>query len=160
MKSQNNSIKEHKYLRDGRSPIPLYDNTSRVMRANKGKDTKPEILLRKHLFHKGLRGYRIHYKFIPGRPDITFTKKKLAIFINGCFWHRCPICNLPLPKTNTEFWNNKFENNIQRDKNKIASLEELGWKVIVIWECQIRDDINKCYDLIYKLVISDIESTI
>lgn len=92
-----------KYLRDKRSPTPKNESTSRVMSANKGKDSKPETTLRKKIWSEGLKGYRLHYKKIPGRPDICFVSKKVAIFVNGCFWHRCPKCNYSLPKNNTEF---------------------------------------------------------
>ena len=91
-----------KYVRDKRSPIPSNQHVSKVMSANKAKDTKPEIELRKLLWNNGIRGYRINKKGIPGTPDITISKKRLAIFLNGCFWHRCPHCDLPLPKSNKE----------------------------------------------------------
>ena len=130
-----------KYIRDGRSPIPQNEVTSKVMSANKGKDTKPELLLRKELWKNNIKGYRLHWKKVPGSPDMAFPKKKLAIFINGCFWHRCPHCNLSLPKSNTEFWKEKFDRNIARDKKKNELLKNIGWKVIVIWECMIKNDI-------------------
>jgi len=149
MKYTQNPIEERKYIRDGRSPIPLYEVTSRVMSANKGKDTRPEIALRKYLFHHGLRGYRIHLKQVPGRPDIAYPRRKIAIFIHGCFWHRCPTCDLPLPKTNTDFWKLKFERNQARDKLKQEKLEALGWKVIVIWECQIKKDLVASFNVIH-----------
>ncbi|HXP50174.1 MAG TPA: very short patch repair endonuclease [Bacteroidia bacterium] len=126
-----------KYVRDNRSPTPKSEATSRVMSANKSKNTKPEILLRKTLWAAGIKGYRCNYKKAPGRPDIAFPKRKIAIFVNGCFWHRCPYCKLPLPKNNTEFWKKKFEANVNRDKMKVKSLEREGWKVFIIWECEI-----------------------
>lgn len=131
------------YLRDGRAPIPEKESTSRVMSANKAKNTKPEIYLRKALWKENLRGYRLHPKNITGKPDITFPTIKVALFVNGCFWHRCPHCNLSLPKVNQSFWRNKFQSNIERDKNKIEELKKAGWKVIVIWECEIKADIIK-----------------
>ena len=132
---------EKKYIRDGRAPIPENETTSRVMSANRGKDTNPEIIFRKALWHGGMKGYRLHWKKAPGRPDITFPGKKIAIFINGCYWHRCPICQLDLPKSNTEFWEEKFQKNKERDNKKKDQLEEMGWKVFVFWECQIEEDI-------------------
>ena len=96
------------YLRDGRAPIPKYNKISKVMSANKYKDTGPELILRKVMWKNGIRGYRLHWKKVPGRPDIAFPGKKIAIFVNGCFWHRCPHCNLSVPKTNSDFWKNKF----------------------------------------------------
>ena len=132
-----------KYSRDKRSPKPLNDSTSKVMSANKAKNTKPELLLRKALWKKGHKGYRLNWNKVPGRPDIAFPSRKLAIFVNGCYWHRCPECNLPLPKSNTKFWKEKFERNQQRDRMKTAELIRLGWKdPLVFWEC----DINKNLD--------------
>jgi DNA mismatch endonuclease (patch repair protein) len=143
MQSQVLKIKTVKqYSRDKRSPVPKHENTSKVMSANKAKNSKPEQLLRKSLRDNGLKGYRLHWKNAPGRPDIAFVGKKLAIFINGCFWHRCPTCAFPLPKHNTEFWKNKFEKNVFRDERKKSDLLKLGWKVLTIWECAIKQDVN------------------
>jgi DNA mismatch endonuclease (patch repair protein) len=77
------------YVRDKRSPVPKNEAVSRVMSANRAKNTKPELLLRKALWQAGARGYRLHYKRVPGRPDISFVSKKVAIFVNGCYWRRC-----------------------------------------------------------------------
>lgn len=133
-----------KYIRDKRSPIPKNENVSKVMSANKAKNTKPELLFRKALYNAGIKGYRLHWKKAYGKPDIAFVGKKIAIFINGCYWHRCPYCNLSLPKTNIEFWTDKFNKNIIRDKKKKQELEEDGWKVLVFWECQIKKELDKC----------------
>lgn len=132
---------KRKYIRDGRAPIPSSEATSRVMSANKAKNTKPEVILQKALFRKK-PGYRLHWKKAPGRPDICYPGRKVAIFVNGCFWHRCPHCNLPMPKSNAEFWKQKFKNNIERDKRKLEELEILGWRVVFIWECQINDNVD------------------
>ena len=126
-------------------------NVSKVMSSNKYKNSKPEILLRHGLWKIGLRGYRLHYKEIPGTPDITYVSKKIAIFVNGCFWHRCPYCNYNLPKHNILFWQNKFENNIRRDKDKIKELKKINWKVITIWECQIKKNLENCLKEIANL---------
>lgn len=93
------------YVRDKRSPKPKNENVSRVMSANKAKNSKPEVQLRKYLWNNGLKGYRLHHKKSPGRPDIAYISKKLAIFVNGCYWHRCPKCNYTLPKNNRIFVN-------------------------------------------------------
>ena len=130
------------YIRDKRSPKPLSGSTSKVMSANKAKDTKPEIAFRKALWTEGIRGYRLNWKKAPGSPDIAFPGRKIAIFINGCYWHRCPKCGLPLPKTNTQFWKEKFERNIARDKKKNRELLDLGWNVLVLWECDIKNNLN------------------
>ena len=135
------------FLRDGRAPIPKNNITSRVMSANKAKNTKPELLLRKALWAEGIRGYRCNYKKVPGSPDIAFPKRKIAIFVNGCFWHRCPHCKLPLPKSNTKFWKTKFDNNKKRDIQKIKTLQKLDWKVYVIWECELNKNSTKIFNL-------------
>eukprot|EP01156_Anaeramoeba_ignava_P018143 Anaeramoba_ignava/a90938_65.p2 GENE.a90938_65~~a90938_65.p2 ORF type:complete len:142 (-),score=10.00 a90938_65:959-1384(-) len=122
----------------------------KVMRSNKSKNTKLEIVFRKALFKKGIRGYRIHWKNIPGTPDIAFVGKKIAIFINGCFWHRCPYCNPKTPKSNIEFWETKFNKNIERDKKNIDELLNMNWRVIVFWECQIYSEIDKCIEKVKK----------
>lgn len=108
-----------------------------VMVANKRANTKPELLVRKKLREAGLVGYRLQWK-VPGRPDIAWPGKKVALFVNGCFWHRCPYCNLSLPKTNVEYWSVKFERNVERDKRSISSLQEMGWTVFTVWECQLK----------------------
>lgn len=104
----------------------------------KGKNTKPEELVRKYLFSQGFR-YRKNDKRLPGSPDIVLPKYKTVIFINGCFWHGHEGCKYFVwPKSNEEFWKNKIQTNISRDKKKIAALESLGWKVIVVWECELK----------------------
>ncbi len=131
-----------KYIRDGRAPIPDNDFTSKIMSSIKDRNTKPELILRKALWHEELKGYRLHWKKVPGRPDIAYPKKKLGVFVNGCFWHRCPYCNPPIPKQHSEFWINKFDKNIERDKRKINELNKINWKTITIWECQIKNNLN------------------
>lgn len=127
------------YKKDKRSPQPSSATASKVMSAIKGKHTKPELLFRKLLIHNKLSGYRVHWK-VPGKPDIVYVGKKLAIFIHGCYWHRCPTCNLPLPKSNSEFWEEKFNKNVQRDVRKRQQLEESGWTVFIFWECSINQN--------------------
>ena len=136
----------------GPPPPPTSDATRKTMKANKGKDTNPELLLRKALRDAGFPGYRLHWKNIIGRPDISYPGKKVAIFVNGCFWHRCPICNLPIPKSNTEFWLRKFGKNKKRDIEKKEELEMNGWFVLTFWECQIKKNPNKCAKEVTKLL--------
>ena len=103
----------------------------------KGKNTQPEIIVRKYLFSKGLR-FRINDKRYPGHPDIMLPKYKTAIFVNGCFWHvheGCP--DFVWPKTNAEFWRDKLRKNQIRDDENYAVLRQLGWKVIIVWECEL-----------------------
>jgi DNA mismatch endonuclease (patch repair protein) len=109
-------------------------NMSRI----KGKDTKPEMLVRKFLFSKGFR-YRLHDKKLPGKPDIVLPKYKTVIFIHGCFWHGHEGCKYyVVPKTRTEWWLEKIGKNIVNDEKAVAALVEQGWKVIVIWECDLK----------------------
>jgi DNA mismatch endonuclease (patch repair protein) len=124
------------FKRDKRSPIPLNERTSEMMSAIKAKDTKPELVFRRYLWSLGLRGYRLHPS-IPGRPDISYQKCKVAIFIHGCYWHRCPKCDLPMPMNNRDFWEQKFNKNQQRDKLKKEQLESMGRTVFTIWECEV-----------------------
>ena len=104
----------------------------------KGKNTKPEEIVRKYLFSKGFR-YRKNDKRYPGTPDIVLPKYKTVIFVNGCFWHGHEGCKyFVVPKSNTEFWLNKINRNIERDKEKISSLLNAGWRVFVVWECELK----------------------
>ena len=112
--------------------------TRHVMQANKSKDTKPELRVREALRAAGLGGYRLHWKKAAGRPDICYPGRKVAIFVNGCFWHRCPHCALPLPKSNVEFWEHKFARNVERDARDEHILVADGWTVLVVWECRLR----------------------
>lgn len=107
------------------------------MQGNKRKDTKPELLVRKRLCEAGLGGYRLQWK-VPGRPDIAWPGKKVAVFVNGCYWHRCPHCQLSLPKKNTEYWVAKFNRNQERDAENYKALAAEGWKVHILWECELK----------------------
>ena len=124
------------------------------MRGNKRKDTGPEMELRRALRRAGFPGYRLQWR-VPGRPDVSYPGRKVAIFVNGCFWHRCPVCDLPLPEHNREYWSRKFEANIARDARKVADLEKDGWIVFTVWECEIKDDVDRAISpvctALYKL---------
>jgi len=132
------------YIRDGRAPVPEKEVTSMIMSRIKGKDTKPELLLRKRLWNSGIRGYRVHWKKAPGNPDICFVGKKIAVFVNGCFWHRCPYCKLKLPKSHSAYWKEKFGKNVERDKRYQRELRQQGWKSITLWECKVKKNTEKC----------------
>lgn len=125
---------------DNRNPPPTNENVSKSMRSNKGKGTKPELEVRKILRELGYPGYRLNWKKAPGRPDIAYPGRKIAIFVNGCFWHHCPVCNLPLPKSHAEFWKEKIERNTARDEYIKLKLANTGWTVVVIWECEIKNN--------------------
>ena len=104
----------------------------------RSKNTKPEVNLRKELFMLGYR-YRINKKGLPGSPDIVLAKYRSCIFVNGCFWHgHKDCCYATRPKTNAEFWRTKIENNRERDLRDYTFLESLGWRVIVVWECELK----------------------
>ena len=116
---------------------------SRNMAAIKGKDTKPEMIVRKYLFSRGLR-FRVQVRKLPGTPDIVLPKYKTAIFVNGCFWHGHEGCKyFRLPKSNVEFWKEKIERNIERDRESLQALLDSGWKVIRVWECELRNKANR-----------------
>lgn len=121
-------------------PSPTSPAVSRSMKGNRGRDTKPELLLRRLLRDAGYPGYRLHWKKAPGRPDIAYPGRKVAIFVNGCFWHRCPHCQPAEPKSHSDFWRRKFELNQERDARKVSELEDAGWTVVTAWECELRDD--------------------
>ncbi|WP_083329911.1 very short patch repair endonuclease [Pseudomonas argentinensis] len=109
------------------------------MRAVRRQNTAPEIRVRSVLHRVGLR-FRIHQKNLPGSPDIVLAKHKTVVFVHGCFWHRHPGCRYATtPKTRQEFWIPKFDANIKRDARKEAQLRELGWRVLVVWECETKD---------------------
>lgn len=113
-----------------------------MMAGIRGKNTKPEIVVRKMLFANGYR-FRITKRIGNVRPDIILPKWSLCIFVHGCFWHQHPDCKLASrPKTNTEFWDKKFADNTQRDMRNLENLTNLGWKVEVIWECETKDKIR------------------
>lgn len=140
------------YLRDGRSPIPKKEATSRVMSANRYRDTGPELVFRRALCGRGFRGYRLNWKKAPGRPDIAFPGRKIAVFLNGCYWHRCMECKFPLPKSNRKFWMAKFRRNRARDGRKVRELESRGWEVLTFWEHEIKNDVSKCASKVSSLV--------
>ncbi|HEY4198096.1 MAG TPA: very short patch repair endonuclease [Mucilaginibacter sp.] len=121
-------------------------NMSRI----RGKDTTPEIRLRKNLWNLGLR-YRIHYK-LPGRPDIVFPGRKLVVFVDGCFWHGCPKHGVR-PKTNSSFWNKKIQGNIERDTRIKQELEDMGWTVLRFWEHDIASNLSKIIKKLANVVI-------
>ncbi len=113
---------------------------SRLMARVRSKDSGPEMAVRRALHARGLR-YRLHQQDLPGRPDVVLSRHRLVVFIHGCFWHGCPVCDRGLrrPKSNIGFWEAKLASNRARDARNISALEELSWRVAIIWECTIRD---------------------
>jgi DNA mismatch endonuclease, patch repair protein len=126
---------------------------SRIMSSIRSRDTGPEMILRKALFADGYR-FRVDFKGLPGRPDIVFTERKIAIFVNGCFWHRHGCPKSSIPKTRSAFWEEKFRRNVNRDAKNYQELEHLGWSVAVIWECEIASKFDLVLNRI-ELILGD-----
>lgn len=127
------------------------EKRSQVMSRIRSKDTKPEKTVRSILHKLGFR-FRINRKDLPGKPDIVLPKHKTVIFVHGCFWHRHGGCKYAYtPKSNTDFWNKKFSSNMKRDKDIQNKLGKSGWKVLTIWECEIRE-IEKTTELLDSLL--------
>lgn len=120
----------------------------------KGKNTKPEMLVRRYLHAQGFR-YRLHANHLPGKPDIVLPKYKTIIFVHGCFWHGHKGCKyFVTPKTNTDFWLNKINGNISNDEKVIRALKKEGWKIIVVWECDLKKDkIQKILTTLVKKIL-------
>jgi DNA mismatch endonuclease (patch repair protein) len=111
---------------------------SRLMARVRTKDTGPEMVVRRFLHVRGFR-YRLHDRNLPGRPDLVFPGRKIAVFVHGCFWHRHPGCSLSYtPKTRVDFWKAKFAQNIERDRRVTEELQLMGFRVLVVWECMTR----------------------
>jgi DNA mismatch endonuclease (patch repair protein) len=114
------------------------EERSLIMRKVKSKNTGPELLVRKLLYQNGYR-YRINYKQLPGKPDIVLKKYNTVIFVNGCFWHGHSKCKKSKrPRTNRSYWENKIDRNIERDKQNRRKLKGMGYKVVTIWECELK----------------------
>ena len=123
--------------------IKTNEERSRNMAAVKGKDTKPEMIVRKYLFSRGLR-YRVNSRKLPGSPDIVLKKYRTIVFVDGCFWHGHEGCKyFRIPKSNVDFWRHKIAMNIARDYANNVDLELAGWKVIRVWECDIKTKVKR-----------------
>lgn len=121
---------------DKLDPVRRSANMARV----RGKDTGPELRVRRIAHRMGLR-FRLHRKDLPGKPDLVFPKHRLAVFVHGCFWHRHPGCSrASMPSTRVDFWEAKFAANVERDARQVAALEAQGWRVLVLWECRLKDE--------------------
>lgn len=123
-------------LMDTLDPVRRSANMAKV----RGKDTGPELRVRTVAHRMGLR-FRLHRKDLPGKPDLVFPKHRLAVFVHGCFWHRHEGCRrATTPSTRREFWEAKFAATVERDARQTAALESAGWRVLVLWECELKDD--------------------
>lgn len=124
------------------------ETRSRMMSGIRGKDTRPELLLRRALHARGFR-YRLHPKTVTGRPDLVLPKHRVAVFVHGCFWHRHESCRLAsTPATRPEFWAAKFAANILRDQKVVATLSDEGWRIAIVWECVLKKqaDVHRAVD--------------
>jgi DNA mismatch endonuclease, patch repair protein len=144
---------ERKYIRDGRAPVPKDERTSVIMSRIRATNTGPELAMRAALCAQGIRGYRLHYAKAPGRPDITFVGKRVALFVHGCFWHRCPHCKSYAPKSNSVWWRKKLDANQLRDQRKQRQLRAAGWRVITVWECRLRTNAKSQADRVRRMVV-------
>ena len=127
--------------------IILADNHTKEVRSRnmshiRSTNSKPEEIVRKYLFSKGLR-YRKNVSSLPGKPDIVLRKYNSIVFVNGCFWHKHDCGRFVMPTSNTEYWSKKINGNVERDKSNIAKLESIGWKVYIIWECQLKKQVRE-----------------
>lgn len=124
---------------------------ARMMSGIRGKNTVPEMLVRRFLHARGYR-YRVHRRDLPGKPDLVLPRLKVCIFVHGCFWHRHPGCvYATTPKTRPEFWSEKFQKNVKRDLANIDALEAAGWSVLIVWECHLKNDPDTLERLAEKL---------
>lgn len=126
---------------------------SEIMSKIRSKNTKVELLFRKRLWSEGLR-YRVYSNILPGKPDIVFSRYKLAVFVDGCFWHRCPIC-FTKPQTNKKYWEQKIRYNVAKDKKINHLLKQMGWKVLRFWEHEIKKYPDLCLKRIKRSLIRD-----
>lgn len=136
------------------------DNHSKEVRSMnmshiRSTNSKPEEIVRKYLFSKGLR-YRKNVRALPGKPDIVLRKYKTIIFVNGCFWHKHDCGRFVMPSSNNEYWSKKINGNVERDKTNTAQLEAQGWRVLFIWECQLKKKVRE--DNLLKLYQNIIDS--
>lgn len=129
---------------------------SRMMSGIQGKNTRPELLVRKYLHGRGLR-FKLHAKELPGKPDLVFPKYKTVVFVHGCFWHRHSGCkHATTPNNRKHFWTNKLSENVERDAYQIAALGGLGWRVFVVWECELRVGLARL-DSLYSEITEDVK---
>ena len=128
------------------------EQRKRNMQNIRGKDTKIEVRVRRALFEKGFR-FRKNDNRYPGKPDVVLPKYKTVIFVNGCYWHRHPGCKYAtIPKTNAEFWNKKFQANVENDVKNKTALEAAGWKVITLGECELKSNFEETMQNVEKLI--------
>ena len=139
-------VKPHLHGVRAAGPAPLNDTVRRQMKAMPRRNTGVELALRRELHRRGLR-FRVHIRNLPGTPDVAFTKARLAVFVDGCFWHRCPDHGTS-PKNNSAWWAAKLDGNVRRDRRKDEELVELGWLSLHVWE---HEDVDSAADRIEEI---------
>ena len=142
-----------KRRRKKRTPM----SRSQMMRAVRSVDTKPELLVRQALFRAGFR-YRLHRRDLPGSPDLFILKYNVVVFVNGCFWHQHGCKFTTRPKSNPEFWNEKFENNVVRDIKTSWKLSLMGYRMATLWECSLKEDLERTIERLKVFITGDEES--
>jgi DNA mismatch endonuclease (patch repair protein) len=142
-----------KRRRKKRTPM----SRSQMMRAVHSVDTKPELLVRQALFRAGFR-YRLHRRNLPGSPDLYILKYNVVVFVNGCFWHQHGCKFTTRPKSNPEFWNEKFENNVVRDIKTSWKLSLMGYRVATLWECSLKENLERTIERLVAFIKSDEET--
>jgi DNA mismatch endonuclease (patch repair protein) len=133
-------------------PNPVSTPVSKSMRGNRSTGTMPERMLAKIIWEAGYRGYRKNDKRVAGSPDLYFPKLRLAVMLNGCFWHRCPYCKLSIPKTNKDFWAQKFLKNKERDIRQRSLRTAAGIRSVVIWECKLKSKPQRVLERLSKII--------
>ena len=127
------------------------ETRSRMMSGIRGKDTKPELVARRYLHGRGLR-FRLHVASLPGKPDMVFPKYRAVVFVHGCFWHRHRDCKFATtPAIRNGFWVKKLQDNVDRDQYQVNVLQELGWRVFVVWECELREGASRLIRLFSEI---------
>ena len=140
--------------------VPTTPQRSRMMSSIRGKDTWPERTLRSLLFARGFR-YRLHVRKLPGSPDLVFPKHGAVVFVHGCFWHRHEGCRyITTPRTNEEFWQRKFLDNVDRDRRHVEALRTLGWRVAIVWECALKHSVEDTARLVEEWLHGDKEALV
>ena len=140
LQSRNRTSMEKRQPKLPKAGSPSSAGVRASMKANRAKGTSAETRLADILRSKGLNGFVANDPELPGSPDFSFRVERVAVFVNGCFWHRCPYCNPNFPKSNCEYWAAKFQRNRLRDRQNRSDLREMGWKPVVVWECKLAKD--------------------
>lgn len=144
------SRESHLKIRLPPAPRASSDSVKSSMQGNRSERTRPENLLESKLHQHSITGFFQNDKSLPGSPDFSFPQAKLAVFVNGCYWHRCPYCKFSIPNSNPEYWTAKFARNVSRDRHARWSLRQIGWQSLIIWECKLLKHPNRAVSRIIR----------